>query len=308
VPWPGAIQKGRGGPQAMNYIRHLNVFLWIVEKDSSLSSAHISLYMALFQFWNYNRFQNPYPVNRERLMHFAKIGSKNTYHKCLSDLHIRGYIFYHSGASKFEKSKITMVRLDEKREKSASTQLDIFSLAGDSPCPENETIPCTKNDTVPCLKNDTPPCIKNGTVPVPKMIHVSVPNSVHIYKLNNKTINSVCNTPTKIFDKNQLLNAEIGAVIQDAPPPKIQQEKAASPPSLSDVQDFFNKHNFPGDEAQKFFLYNEGKGWMFSPQLKIQNWQSLARKWMLNSNGIKSSGTVNLQIKVNNDKDYGEPL
>jgi hypothetical protein len=118
----------------------------------------------------------------------------------------------------------------------------------------------------------------------------------------------VCNTPTKIFDKNQLLNAEIGAVIQDAPPPKIQQEKAASPPSLSDVQDFFNEHNFPGDEAQKFFLYNEGKGWMFSPQLKIQNWQSLARKWMLNSNGIKSSGTVNLQIKVNNDKDYGEPL
>ncbi len=292
----------------MNYVRHLNVFLWIVEKDASLSSAHISLYMALFQFWNYNRFQNPYPVNRERLMHFAKIGSKTTYHKCLSDLHTRGYISYHSGASKFEKSKITMVRLDEKREKSTSTQLDIFAFAGDSPCSKNEPVACTKNDTVPCLKNGTPPCTKNGTVPVPKMIHVSVPNSVHIYKLNNKTINSVCNTPTKIFNKNQLLNAEIGAVIQDAPRPKIVHVENTIQPSLSDVQDFFKEHNFPGEEAQKFFLYNEGKAWMFSPQLKIQNWQSLARKWMLNSNGIKSAENSNAQNKLNNDKDYGEPL
>jgi hypothetical protein len=294
------VQQGGGGPKAMNYIRHLNVFLWIVEKDNAFSSSHISLYMALFQFWNYNRFQNPFSVNRERLMHFAKIGSKNTYHKCLNDLHNRGYIFYHSGASKFEKSKITMVRLDEKREKSASTQLDIFSPTGESQC--------TKNYTVPCLKNDTLPCTKNGTVPVPKMIHVPVPDSVHIYKPNNKTINGVCNTPTKTLNKNHSLNEAIGEIIQDAPPPKIEQVGSTPQPTLSDVQDFFKEHNFPCDEAQKFFLYNEGKGWMFSPHLKIQNWQSLARKWMLNTNGNKSSGTVNSQIKINNHKDYGEPL
>jgi hypothetical protein len=200
----------------------------------------------------------------------------------------------------FEKSKFSMVRLDEKKEKSGSTQLDIFSIAEDPPCP--------KNETVPCLKNDTAPCIKNGTVAVPKMVHVSVPNSVHIYKHNNKTINSVCNTPTKIFDKNQLLNEEIGGVIQDAPRPKLEHVESISQPTLSDVHEFFKEQNFPGDEAQKFFLYNEGKGWMFSPRLKIQNWQSLARKWMLNANGNKSTVAVNSQNKLNNDKDYGEPL
>jgi hypothetical protein len=47
---------------------------------------------------------------------------------------------------------------------------------------------------------------------------------------------------------------------------------------------------------------------MFSPQLKIQNWQSLARKWILNTHGQKSFEAIKSQNKLNNDKDYGEPL
>jgi hypothetical protein len=195
-----------------------------------------------------------------------------------------------------------MVRLDERKEKSGSKQLEIFSELGDCSRPENE----------PDEKNPRP---ENGPVSGPILTGyrpengpVAGPKSGHIYKLNNKTINSVCNTPTKIFDKNQLLNEEIGEVIQDAPRPKIRHVEVISQPTLSEVQDFFKEHNFPGDEAHKFFLYNEGKAWMFTPQLSVRNWQSLARKWMLNTNSNKSSNTVNSQIKLNNDKDYGEPL
>jgi hypothetical protein len=258
--------------------------------------------VSLFLCWNYNRFINPFPINRETLLRLSKIGSKNTYHKCLKELHKAGYIFYHPAPSRFEAVKISIAQLDGKREQSGSIQLDIFSGSGDSQCPNNGT-----------HKAETP--VKNGTVPGPNLIPssvkydtVPVPHLGHSYKLNIKTINSVCNTPTKIFNKNQLVNEAIGEVIQDAPRPKNEHMENAIQPSLSEVQDFFKEYNFPGDEAQKFFLYNEGKGWMFSPRLKIQNWQSLARKWMLNANGHKSNVAVYSQNKLNNDKDYGEPL
>jgi hypothetical protein len=302
VPWPGAVQQGRGGPYAMNYIRHLNIFFKIAQQDKSLTSAHISLYVSLFLCWNYNRFINPFPINRETLLRLSKIGSKNTYHKCLKELHKAGYIFYHPAPSRFEAVKISIAQLDGKREQSGSIQLDIFSGSGDSQCPNNGT-----------HKAETP--VKNGTVPGPNLIPssvkydtVPVPHLGHSYKLNIKTINSVCNTPTKIFNKNQLLNEAISETIQDAPPPKTEPTVNTNPPTLSEVESFFLEYNFPGDEAQKFFLYNDGKAWMLTPQMKIKNWQSLARKWMLNTNGNNLNGNLNSQIKVNNDKDYGEPL
>jgi hypothetical protein len=140
------------------------------------------------------------------------------------------------------------------------------------------------------------------------MIHVSVPNSVHIYKLNNKTINSVCNTPTKSFIKNELLNEEIGQIVQDAAAPKMVSGENENPPALEEVRSFFRGNDYPVSEAHKFFLYNEGRSWMLTPKLRILNWQSLAHKWMLSAREILSRQNSNSQIKANNDKDYGEPL
>lgn len=54
----------------------------------------MSLYMALFQFWNLNRFQNPFTIIREDIMKASKIGSKTTYTKCLKDLNAWQYIKY----------------------------------------------------------------------------------------------------------------------------------------------------------------------------------------------------------------------
>lgn len=78
----------------MNYIRHLNSFFEISGKDSRLSAYHVSLYMALFQLWNRNRFRDSFPVDREELMQLSRIGSKNTYAKCMKQLHQWGYIQY----------------------------------------------------------------------------------------------------------------------------------------------------------------------------------------------------------------------
>ena len=42
----------------MNYINHLRLFYDTIKNDQTLSAVHISLYLALFQKWNFNHFKN----------------------------------------------------------------------------------------------------------------------------------------------------------------------------------------------------------------------------------------------------------
>ena len=78
----------------MNYIRHLNAVMVRFTEDDRLRPSHISLYLALFQLWNANRFRNPLSISRGEVMRVSKIGSMATYHKCLKHLHEYGYLEY----------------------------------------------------------------------------------------------------------------------------------------------------------------------------------------------------------------------
>lgn len=92
----------------MNYIKHLNAVFMQFSKDSRLNPTHISLYIALFQIWNYNRFPDVFYVNREQVMKFAKIGSKSTYHRCVKELDFYKYIVYIPSHNPFKGSRIKM--------------------------------------------------------------------------------------------------------------------------------------------------------------------------------------------------------
>src|ERR1044071_10393078 len=114
----------------MNYIRHFNAFFSFVRSDNRLTSSHVSPYLALFQYWNFNRFQNPFSIYRENVMQLSKIGSKNTYHKCMKQLHEAKYILYYPSPSKFQVVRISIVRLDAQEEKPTRfKQLDLFVSA-----------------------------------------------------------------------------------------------------------------------------------------------------------------------------------
>ncbi len=78
----------------MNYIQHLNKVFELFYEDTRLNTNHISLYMALFQHWNMNRFRNPVSINRAEIMKASKIGSISTYIRVLKDLHTWKYIEY----------------------------------------------------------------------------------------------------------------------------------------------------------------------------------------------------------------------
>ncbi len=182
----------------MNYIRHLNAFYSFVKSDDQLTSSHLSLYMALFQYWNYNRFQNPFPIYRDNLMQLSKIGSKNTYHKCIKDLHLARYIFYHQPLSKFQPVKISIKRLDKDEVVKKYIQLDFFNPSDKAPLHPNSGsstdqnhpaaddqilskagdfggAKCTQIGTDICPKIGTHTCPNIGTLSCPKFDTDSVP-------------------------------------------------------------------------------------------------------------------------------------
>jgi len=98
--------------QNINYIKHLKGVFIQFSKDNNLNPIHISLYMALFQLWNINRFAEVFYVNREEVMQYAKIGSKSTYHRCVKELNHWKYLIYFPSHNPYKGSKIKMLKFE----------------------------------------------------------------------------------------------------------------------------------------------------------------------------------------------------
>lgn len=96
--------------QEVNYIKHLNAVFNQFSKDSRLNPTHISLYVALFQLWNLNRFLEEFFINRDEVMQLSKIGSKSTYHRCIKELNHWKYIVYFPSHNPYRGSKIKMFK------------------------------------------------------------------------------------------------------------------------------------------------------------------------------------------------------
>jgi len=111
----------------MNYIKHLTGFFNRSNQDQTITPTHISLYLALFQRWNLNRFKNPILISREEMMNTAKIKSKATYHKCIKDLHQKKYIIYKPSFNSYEGSEVILPDLSStilSEQETASSNVD----------------------------------------------------------------------------------------------------------------------------------------------------------------------------------------
>jgi replication initiation and membrane attachment protein DnaB len=78
----------------MEKVKELTNFYSAIRDDPRIGATHISLYMALFQFYNLNQFRNPVEITRGSVMAVAKINGLATYHKCIKDLNDFGYVKY----------------------------------------------------------------------------------------------------------------------------------------------------------------------------------------------------------------------
>lgn len=96
----------------MNYIKQLTAAMVLFTDDDRLNTAHVSLYLALFQLWNINRFRNPISINRTEVMKISKIGSRVTYHKCIKDLDNWNYLKYEPSHNPLKGSRVYMFNFE----------------------------------------------------------------------------------------------------------------------------------------------------------------------------------------------------
>lgn len=112
----------------MNYLRHLNGFFERLTVDKRLSSYHISLYLALFRQWNACRFSERFAISRAEMMDLARIGSANTYARCMKELADWGYIHYKASSNLHRGSEVSCVRFDTMNDSSSDTEIDTGTI------------------------------------------------------------------------------------------------------------------------------------------------------------------------------------
>ena len=95
----------------MSELKQLTNFFSAIKEDPRIGTTHISLYMALFQFYNVNRFQNPIKITRTTVMEVAKISGLATYHKCMKDLVEFGYIQYEPSYNPSISSQVHLLKV-----------------------------------------------------------------------------------------------------------------------------------------------------------------------------------------------------
>ena len=291
----------------MNYIKHLTAFFDKIIPDQDLNPTHISLYIALFQAWNINRFKNPISITRDEMMRISKISSKATYHKCMRDLNEKQLIKYEPSYNPYRGSMVVLFDCSEIPKRSKKK---------DTPSKKNYHV----NEQV-VNKYQT----SNETSSEPSTEQALVPSINYINNTNNLNIKkdlninaSEQNFENKIEKKYSIEKSIIQNEIEDASKQKKLREKnkGFSEPDLPTVKEYFVLQNFPEIEALKFFNYFSSIGWLVGGKSPMSNWKASAQNWMLNAavfNQDKSNQNLNLnnrakQLNSVTDKNYDEPL
>ena len=279
----------------MNYIKHLTGFFEKVTMDKTLNPTHISLYIALFQFWNCNRFKNPISISRDEVMRISKISSKATYHKCLKALHTQGYIKYEPSYNPFRGSHVFLFNFSDDLKplsKSERATIPNFNPVSEQVVNKSET----SNETTTGLA---------GEQAVVSYIN-NINNTNNTNSQNNSNNVNLEKQGQKIEENNfAFKNFEL----KEKEKSSAKKEKKVSP-ELKEVQDYFLKQNFPEVEANKFYNYFKSIDWLVGGKTPMTDWLAAANNWMLNAPKFNSNERTDTrkQFDISADKDYSEPL
>lgn len=308
----------------MNYIKHLTGFFEKVVTDKTLNPTHISLYIALFQFWNCNRFKNPISISRDELMRISKISSKATYHKCLRNLHELGYINYQPSFNPFKGSHVIMFNFSDflkpptKAERTPFIE-PILSTSGEQVMHKSVTNSQTSDEQalVSYINNTNTTNNLNNT----KGLNASQPSKKLENELADAKMSTVANKEKKWREKKKKNEENLIEISSENSPvrnhfivPGLKPEKLNTnfKPTLEEVKLYFSQEKFPDLEAQKFFNYFASIGWLVGGRTPMQNWKAAAQNWMLNTNRFTKESHPLPQntnkLNATTEKNYAEPL
>jgi len=258
----------------MNYIKQLAGFFDRVVHDDNLNPTHISMYVALFQFWNACRFRNPISISRNELMKVSKISSKATYHKCMKELHLFGYLKYMPSFNPYKGSLVYLFNFEDS--------------AAQVHSPKH-----TKNDT------------GNEQAQEP---YTNIPNNL------NQINKNLCKQPKKIVNKilaskkpKEKSSARKESIVFIEPTLKLVKEYFCLQkyPSV-EAEKFYNYFQSNG------WLVG-GKTAMKNWQAAANNWMLNAQKFATPSHSfqkkvLKPGKPKAKQLHATTSKNYSEPL
>ncbi|MCF8342468.1 MAG: hypothetical protein K9I82_15940 [Chitinophagaceae bacterium] len=295
----------------MNYIKHLTGFFEKVALDRTLNPTHISLYIALFQFWNCNRFKNPISISRDEVMRISKISSKATYHKCLKNLHSLGYINYQPSYNPFRGSHVILFNFSEdlkplpkseRKPKNEPLFEQVNEQALNKSCTSSET--GTEQAVVPSINN-----INNTNILNDKNVSNLEKQAKNFEEIKNSNLENETEN-----EKEKKLREKKKSVSDSQTQIEINHKlggKSFVEPNLNEVKTYFLENNFPEQEAQKFYNYFSSVGWLVGGKTPMVNWQAAAENWIINAPKFISNAEQPNKAKHLNtttDKDYAEPL
>jgi hypothetical protein len=294
----------------MNYIKHLTGFFNKINYETNLNPTHISLYLALFQCWNVNRFKNPTGISREEIMKASKINSKATYHKCMKELELLGFMVYNPTFNPHSSSTIIMINFSEKIETISQTPQPTHS--------KNEPVhnlTNTKNEQVIEQVNEQL-FIYNK-----KQTSKNILNNIKIDIDKNSINQPVQNLHPLIIPKEKEIKTESGqqkekSCAKKEKPIELDLVFETTPPSIEMILEYFSFKQSSQTEANKFFNYYSSIGWLIGGKTKMKDWKAAARNWMLNTvkfavNAPKSdynSQPKPMHLHTATQKNYDEPL
>lgn len=262
----------------MNYIKHLTAVFEIIDADNRLTPFHISLYMSLFRCWNLNFFRNPVSISRNEMMRMAKIGSVNTYVRCLKELHSWNYIRYEPSYNRHKGSFVYLYTFgnstDNASDMPVSPSLNNINVANN----EN-LIGQAQNFESKSLSMNDEEKKEKGCGQKERKAEIAG---------KSPDFSELPGTKTK----------DTGGTV------------GSFPPSLNHIKIYFNEKGVSAIEAEKFFNYFESNGWLVGGRAKMKDWKAAARNWILNIPKFaprpKPSGSN--PTNLNQSKNYGEPL
>ncbi len=209
------------------------------------------------------------------MMKASRIASKATYHKCIKELQLLGFIEYLPSYNPYHGTEVIMHNLSDGKKPQSSSMNGL-------------TKPISEQ--------------ANGQV-TEQAIEPHIYNNKQTFK-NNKNISIESNLESSIEEDFLEIDEK----------EKKSSAKKKESPSLDLVKDYFKYQDYPELEAERFFNYYTSNGWLIGGKTKMKDWNAAARNWMLttskfsiNSPQIKEHSKAN-NLHIQEDKDYAEPL
>jgi len=279
----------------MNYIKHLTGFFNKIADENKLNPTHISLYLALFQCWNVNRFKNPTGISREEIMKASKINSNATYHKCMKELQTLGFIEYLPTFNPHSSSNVNMINFSEE----AKTKPKLEQLTYSNNEPVQKTTLSKNNKAIEQVNEQA--YIYNNKQTYLNNINIDIGTNSNF--LENEKL---------IFEENNLKSVEEKK--EEKSSAKKEEQKVLNPnvPTLEETKEYFIFKSSTETEANKFFNYYSSTGWLVGGKTKMRDWKAAARNWIMNQDKFKIKTPIAQlmphNLNIANNKNYAEPL